>query len=91
MLLTSFCINYKNVFDLILTGDNTKNTKNTVTQRKYKKCSIFVVINNILMLTSAKYCEGNIYVYVFLKKFLNYISYLVSLPSFKCLAFSHQK
>ena len=30
------------VFDLVLAGDNTMNTKNTVIQRKYKKYSIFV-------------------------------------------------
>ena len=42
MLLTSFYINYENVFGLVLTGDNPKNTKYTVIQKKYKKYNIFV-------------------------------------------------
>ena len=29
MLLVSFYINYKKVFELVLTGDNAENTKNT--------------------------------------------------------------
>ena len=41
-LLASFCIDYKKVFELVLTGDNRKNTNNTVIQRKYKRYGIFV-------------------------------------------------
>ena len=41
MLLASFHINYKKVFKLILTGDNTKNTKKIKTD-KIEKYSIFV-------------------------------------------------
>ena len=42
MLLAFFQISYKKVFELVLTGNNTKNTKNTVVRVKYKKYSIFV-------------------------------------------------
>ena len=42
MLLAFFQISYKKVFELVLTGNNTKNTKNTVVRIKYKKYSIFV-------------------------------------------------
>ena len=42
MLLAFFQISYKEVFELVLTGNNTKNTKNTVVRIKYKKYSIFV-------------------------------------------------
>ena len=42
MLLAFFQISYKKVFELVLTGYNTKNTKNTVVRIKYKKYSIFV-------------------------------------------------
>ena len=34
--------NYKKVSELVLTGNNTKNTKNTEIQGKYKKDSMFV-------------------------------------------------
>ena len=39
MLLAFFQISYKKVFELVLTGNN---TKNTVVRIKYKKYSIFV-------------------------------------------------
>ena len=42
MLLAFFQISYKKAFELVLTGNNTKNTKNTVVRIKYKKYSIFV-------------------------------------------------
>ena len=42
MLLAFFQISYKKVFELVLAGNNTKNTKNTVVRIKYKKYSIFV-------------------------------------------------
>ena len=42
MLLAFFQISYKKVFELVLTGNNTTNTKNTVVRIKYKKYSIFV-------------------------------------------------
>ena len=42
MLLAFFQISYKKVFELVLRGNNTKNTKNTVVRIKYKKYSIFV-------------------------------------------------
>ena len=42
MLLAFFQISYKKVFELVLTGNNTKNTKNTAVRIKYKKYSIFV-------------------------------------------------
>ena len=34
--------NYKKVFELVLTGNNTKNTKNTGIQGKYRKDIMFV-------------------------------------------------
>ena len=34
MLLVSFYINYKKVFDLFMTGNNTKDTKIRVIQKK---------------------------------------------------------
>ena len=43
------------------------------------------------MLMLAKNCEGNTFFKFFLFFFSNYVRYLVSVPSFKCLAFSHQK
>ena len=49
MLLALFYINYKKIVELVLTGDNTKNTKNTIIQRKYKK-TVFL----LQMLMSAK-------------------------------------
>ena len=42
MLIASFYINYAKEFELALTGDNLKNTKNTVIQRKCKKYSNFI-------------------------------------------------
>ena len=36
MLLASFYINHKKLFQLVATGDNTKNTTNTVIQRNTK-------------------------------------------------------
>ena len=36
MLFASFYINYENIFQLVVTGDNTKNTKNTVVKRNDK-------------------------------------------------------
>ena len=44
MLLASFYVNYKKVFGLAVTGDNTKNTKNVVIQRKYQNYSSFVYV-----------------------------------------------
>ena len=35
--LPKFYINYRKVFELVVTGNNTKNTKNIAIQRKYKK------------------------------------------------------
>ena len=77
-------INYKKAFELVLTGDNTKDSKenNMEKYRKYKN-TIFL----LKMLTSAKNSTVNIS----FKYFLNCIKYLVSVPIFKCLAFSHQK
>ena len=52
MLLASFYINWKNISELVLTGDNSKNTKTTVIQKKCKKYSIFVInadVNKIAM------------------------------------------
>ena len=42
MLLVSFYMDYKKVFELVVRENNEKNTKNAVIQRKYKKYSIFV-------------------------------------------------
>ena len=61
MLLASFQINYKKAIELVLTRNNINNTKNTVTQRKYKN-AVFL----LKMLTLAKNLEGNI---SFLKEF----------------------
>ena len=47
MLLASFYINYKKTFELVLAGDDTKNTKNTVIQKKYKNFKIFVKIAGV--------------------------------------------
>ena len=55
MLCASFNINYKKVFELVLAGDNTKNTKITVIQRKYKKYSIFVKNTNVSKKLQTKY------------------------------------
>ena len=43
MLLASFYINYTEVFDLVLTGGNTKNTEKIQVygKEKYKKYSVF--------------------------------------------------
>ena len=61
MLLASFQINYKKAIELVLTRNNINNTKNTVTQRKYKN-AVFL----LKMLTLGKNLEGNI---SFLKEF----------------------
>ena len=42
MLLVSFYMDYKKVFELVVRENNEKNTKNAAIQRKYKKYSIFV-------------------------------------------------
>ena len=42
MLLVSFYMDYKKVFELVAREDNAKNTKNAVIQGKYKKYSVFV-------------------------------------------------
>ena len=34
-------MNYKKVFELVVTGDNTKNTENEVIEKKYKKIQYF--------------------------------------------------
>ena len=54
MLLVSFYINYKKVFELVLTGDNAENTKNTAIHWKYTKYNLFVENAD-----SAKYCKEN--------------------------------
>ena len=46
-------MNYKKVFELVVTGANTKNTKNAVIQRKYKNYSIFVKNADV-----SKNCKG---------------------------------
>ena len=83
MLLASFYINYKKVFDLVLTGDNTKDTKKIVIQRKYKKCSIFVKNADISKKVRRQY---NIFL-----DFSKPHKLLSTCANFECLAFSHQK
>ena len=78
MLVASFYINYKRIFELILTGDN---TKNTVIQRKSKKYSTFVKTADFSKILERQHD-------LFLN-FLNYVRYLVSVPGFKCLPFFH--
>ena len=56
MLLALFYINYKKIVELVLIGDNTKNTENTIIQRKYKK-AVFL----LQMLMSAKMREQYIF------------------------------
>lgn len=46
MLLTSFDINFKKIFQLIMTGDNTKNTETAVIQRNFKKRKIQFFVKN---------------------------------------------
>ena len=46
MLLTSFDINFKKIFQLIMTGDNTKNTETAVIQRNFKKRQIQFFVKN---------------------------------------------
>ena len=46
MLLTSFDINFKKIFQLIMTGDNTKNTETAVIQRNFKKQKIQFFVKN---------------------------------------------
>ena len=42
-------------YELVVTGDNTKNTKNAIIQSKYKKHRIFVKNANV-----SKNCKNNI-------------------------------
>ena len=55
MFLASFYISSKEVFELILTKDNTKNTKNTVIQKKIQEVHYFL----LKIMTSANNSEGN--------------------------------
>ena len=55
MLLASFYISSKEVFELILTRDNTKNTKNTVIEKKIQEVHYFL----LKIMTSANNSEGN--------------------------------
>lgn len=57
MLLTSFDINFKKIFQLIMTGDNTKNTETAVIQRNFKKRQIQFFVKNADV---NKDWEGNI-------------------------------
>ena len=57
MLLPSVIIDYKKVFELVLAGDNTKNSVNTDKIQKY----------SIFLKTSAEDFEGNIIFLRFLK------------------------
>ena len=59
MLLATFYINYKKVFESDKTGDNAKNTKNAVIQGKYKKYSIFIKDTDV-----SKNCEGQYHVFL---------------------------
>ena len=52
MLLASFEINHKQVFELLLTGNNTKNTE---MQRKYRRYSIFIENVNVSKNMERKY------------------------------------
>ena len=42
IIYVNWDINYEKVFELVVTGDDTKNTKIAVIQKKYKKHSIFL-------------------------------------------------
>ena len=64
MLRTSFDINFKTIFQLIMTRDNIKNTENAVIQRNSKKRKIQFFVKNADI---NKDWEGNIIFVRFLK------------------------
>ena len=64
MLRTSFDINFKTIFQLIMAGDNIKNTENAVIQRNSKKRKIQFFVKNADI---NKDWEGNIIFVRFLK------------------------
>ena len=71
---------YNKVFELALTGGNTKNTKNTVIQKIYKKYSIFVINVHVRKKLPMQYN--------FFKDFFKLHKILNICPN--CLALSHQ-
>ena len=55
-------MNHKKLFQLVATGDNTKNTTNTVIQRNTKN-TVFLLKNNDI----SRNCRGNIIIFKFFK------------------------
>ena len=80
MLLNSFYINYEKVFELVLIGDNTNTKKIQCCRQNTKQYSTFLKNFDVI-----KNCKSDINI---LQIFLDYLSYLISLPSFKYLGFS---
>ena len=62
MLLASFYMNHKKLFQLVATGDNTKKYNKHSYTEKYKKYSFFVKNNDI-----SRNCRGNIIIFKFFK------------------------
>lgn len=69
----SFYLNYKKAFELVLTVDNTKDTKNTIIHTKNKKYFIFIENTDPSKKLQRQYI------------FLNYRRCSVPVPSSKCL------